>query len=133
MGIFDKFKYRDTVEQLTHEVVNDFKTERLLRKSDLRSALVCMRKRYSDEGFRRKISERLEKRCIDGEAIGLWRICTDFAYVEFAISGASEFTIMQATAHDLQKIGIRRRILVGRVYSLSVFKSAMEFAEKYVE
>lgn len=130
MGFFGN-KHKDPVEKLIHEVVNDFKTERLLRKSDLRSALVCMRKRYPNEGFRRKIVERLEKRCIDGEKIGLWQICTDFAYVEFATSGVSEFTIMQATAHDLQKIGIRRKILEGRVYSLSDFKSAMEFAEEY--
>lgn len=131
MGFFGN-KYKDPVEKLIQEVVNDFKTERLLRKSDLRSALVCMRKRYTNEEFRLKIGERLEKRCMDREKIGLWKICTDFACVEFATSGVSEFTIMQATAHDLQKIGIRRKIREGRVYSLSYFKTAMEFAEEYV-
>ncbi len=131
MGFFDNIKYKDPVEKLIHEVVNDFKSERLLRKSDLRSALVCMRRRYSNEGFRRKISERLENRCIDGGKIGLWHICTDFASVEFAASGVSDYDIMQATANDLRKMGIMTKILDGKVYSLSDFKSAMEFAEEY--
>ncbi len=130
MGFFDRFRYKDPVEKLIHEVVNDFKVERLLCESDLCAAFNCMYHRYKNESTRNKIIDKLNDRCKSGELIGLWHICTDFACVEFADQIRSSFEIMQATAHDLQKKDIATSILDGKVYSMSEFKSALESAKK---
>jgi hypothetical protein len=125
MGLFDIFRFKDPVEKLVHDVVKIFKVQRVTSESDLLAAFCCLYWRYTDEGMRQKIIDRMEKRCKDGDLIGLWHVCTDFACVEFADLHKSDFQFMQATAHDLQKMGIAEDILDGRVYSIAEFRSAL--------
>ncbi len=125
MGLFDMFRFKDPVEKLVHDVAKIFEAQRSTTDSDLCAAFICMYRRYKDEDIRRKIIEKLEEKCRGGNTIGLWHVCTDFALVEFSDYKKSDFEIMQATAHDLQKMGISTKILDGRVYSISEFKSAL--------
>ena len=125
MGLFDRFTSKDPVEKMVQDVV---KYSSVIRLTDngLTAGFVAIHRMFKDEEIKIKITNRLRERCQKNESIGLWHICTDIAIIKFGGNKpfSFEFEIMQATAFDLQKMGVAEGVLDGQRYSLLEFQAA---------